>query len=130
MTQRRDYSRGRRPVGRQAPWMTTALAALCLLAPVGAARADSGDITEFAGVGIASAILTVPYAACKILYAGTGSVIGGFTWILSGGDTDAAQSVWEHSLYGTYVITPDHLRGLKPVRFSGRPRHRDDGNAP
>jgi len=79
----------------------------------------SSDPVSDAGLGIASALLTVPYAAAKILYAALGGVIGGFTWLLTGGDTETAQTVWEPSFYGTYVITPDHLRGKEPVRFFG-----------
>ena len=81
---------------------------------------EGSDPVSDAGLGIASALLTVPYAAAKILYAALGGVIGGFTWVLTGGDTETAQTVWEPSFYGTYVITPDHLRGKEPVRFIGR----------
>ena len=80
---------------------------------------EDTDPVEDAGLGIASAVLTVPYAAAKILYAALGGVIGGFTWVLTGGDTETAQTVWQPSFYGTYVITPDHLRGKEPVRFFG-----------
>ena len=53
-------------------------------------------------------------------------MIGGVTWVLSGGDTEAAESVWDASLHGTYVITADHLQGRKPIRFFGQPPDRDD----
>ena len=100
---------------------------LCLFAftctPVHAAENDQ---VEEATLGIASALLTIPYAPTKIIYAGLGGIVGGFAWVLTGGDTDAAQTVWETSFYGTYVITPDHLRNNEPVRFFGKPSGRDD----
>lgn len=81
---------------------------------------EESDPMSDAALGVASALLTIPYAAAKILYAALGGVIGGFTWVLTGGDTDTAQTVWQPSFYGTYVITPDHLRGKEPVRFIGQ----------
>ncbi|MEC4673017.1 MAG: hypothetical protein VST68_02395 [Nitrospirota bacterium] len=92
---------------------------LLIAGSVIAQELESSDPASDAGLGIASALLTVPYAAAKILYAALGGVIGGFTWVLTGGDTETAQTVWEPSFYGTYVITPDHLRGKEPVRFFG-----------
>jgi len=72
-----------------------------------------------AGLQAASWLLTVPYGAAKVAFALLGGIVGGLTWALSGGNTEAAQSVWTTSIYGTYVITPDHLRGDKPIRFLG-----------
>lgn len=92
---------------------------LLLTSPAMAQGLEDSDPASDAGLGIASALLTVPYAAAKILYAALGGVIGGFTWVLTGGDTETAQTVWEPSFYGTYVITPDHLKGREPVRFIG-----------
>ncbi len=125
----RVHAGGRGPVGRRVPGMSRALIAmLCLMMfPCGPVHAAGGGNTaEEVGLGIASAIVTIPYSASKIVYAGVGGIIGGFTWILSGGDTGAADAVWDASLHGTYVITPDHLQGREPVRFIGRLSDRDD----
>ena len=48
-----------------------------------------------------------------------GGIVGGLAYAFSGGDDKAAKSIWTTSLYGTYIITPDHLRGDKPIRFLG-----------
>ncbi len=50
---------------------------------------------------------------------GGGAIVGGFTWLFTGGDQEAAQGVWDTSLKGTYIITPEHLKGEKPVQFVG-----------
>ncbi len=97
---------------------------LSLLAPSGAAWAISGgDQNETSGSGaglsVASWLLTVPYGAAKCAFALLGGVVGGFTYGLTGGDLDTAKKVWTTSMYGTYIITPEHLRGDKPVRFFG-----------
>lgn len=84
-----------------------------------AAEQDTGSQTSEAGLGVASALLTIPYGVAKIVYAGLGGVVGGLTWVLTGGDTETAAAIWEPSFYGTYVITPDHLKGNEPVRFFG-----------
>jgi hypothetical protein len=48
-----------------------------------------------------------------------GGIVGGLAYVFSGGNENAAKSIWTTSMYGTYIITPDHLRGDKPIRFLG-----------
>jgi len=87
---------------------------------------EAQDPVEEAGLGVASALLTLPYGPAKIIYAGLGGIIGGATWVLTGGNTEAAQTVWEPSFYGDYVITPDHLTGKTPLRFFGVSPYEED----
>jgi hypothetical protein len=77
-----------------------------------------------AGLQAASWLLTIPYGAVKVAFAIAGGVVGGLTYGLSGGNMNAAKSVWETTMYGTYIITPEHLKGEKPVRFLGVPSSR------
>jgi len=72
-----------------------------------------------AALGVGSFFLTLVYTPVKLAYAILGGIVGGFTYGLTGGDLETAQNVWEPSVYGTYVITPDHLKGNEPVRFVG-----------
>lgn len=88
-------------------------------------KGEGSSKASDAGLGVASALLTIPYGVAKIVYAGLGGIVGGFTWVLTGGNTEAAKAVWEPSFYGTYVITPDHLRGNEPVRFFGIPPYEE-----
>ena len=130
---RRDRTNGRGTLGQHTSWVRPSLSALlCLFVfTCGSVQADEGDenTAEEAGLGVASALLTVPYGVSKILYAGMGGVVGGFTWVLTGGDTEAAEAVWDASMNGTYVITPEHLRGKEAVRFFGRSSDQDDGDS-
>ena len=71
------------------------------------------------GYGAASVILTIPYGLAKVLYAAFGSVVGGAALVFSAGDTKAAKAVWNASLHGTYVLTPEHLKGEKDIHFIG-----------
>ncbi|GJL53501.1 MAG: hypothetical protein NPIRA02_06330 [Nitrospirales bacterium] len=95
---------------------------LCLLFPAvgpATALADTGEKATDIGLGLASFVTTVPYGAVKVAYAGLGAIIGGFTYLLTAGDIDSANVIWEKSLLGHYVITPDHLTGNTPVKFVG-----------
>jgi len=79
-----------------------------------------------AALGLGSGFLTFLYLPAKVVYAALGGIVGGFTYALTGGDLDTAQSVWKPSFYGTYVITPDHLKGNEPVRFFGASPYEDE----
>lgn len=69
------------------------------------------------GLGVASAILTLPYAAAKASYAAIGLLAGGWTFITTQGDLEATKLVLKTTAYGTYVLTPEHLQGEKPIEF-------------
>ena len=73
------------------------------------------------GLGAASFFLTLPYGLVKVVYATLGGIVGGFTYALTAGNDRAAKAVWDTSLRGTYIITPDHLKGDRAVRFFGSP---------
>ncbi len=70
-----------------------------------------------AGLQAASWLVTLPYGAAKCVVAILGGITGGFAYVFTAGDLDTAKKVWHTSVYGDYVITPDHLKGDKPVRF-------------
>jgi hypothetical protein len=67
----------------------------------------------------AAGLLTIPYVACKAAFAIAGGIVGGLTYAFTGGNEQAAKSVWTTSMYGTYILTPDHLQGNRPIRFLG-----------
>jgi hypothetical protein len=73
------------------------------------------------GLGAASVFLSIPYGLGKFVFATLGGIFGGFTYAFSGANEKAAKSVWDTSMRGTYVITPEHLKGEKTIRFLGSP---------
>ena len=93
------------------------------------ASADEGEESQSseAGLGVASGLLTIVYLPFKLAYAVGGGVVGGLTYVLTGANMDVAKSVWEPSFYGTYVITPNHLKGNEPVRFFGVSPYEEGG---
>jgi len=92
------------------------------LAPVAwAAEKNDGNPAADIGLGVASFLCSVPYGAAKVALAIVGGVTGAFTYVLSGFDKRAADAVWYTTIEGDYVVTPDHLRGKKDLRFTGVP---------
>jgi hypothetical protein len=83
-----------------------------------AAEEESSPSNE-AALGVGSFFLTLVYTPLKMAYAIGAGIVGGFAYGLTGGDLETAQNVWEPGVYGTYIITPDHLKGNEPVRFVG-----------
>ena len=69
---------------------------------------------------VASGALTLFYLPVKATYAGLGAIVGGIGYVLGGGDEEMGQVVWTPTMKGTYFITPEHLRGEKPVQFLGK----------
>lgn len=72
-----------------------------------------------AGMGALSAVSTILYFPFKGAFAIGGGIVGGLAYLFSGGSEQTAKNIWIPSMYGTYVITPEHLSGDRPVRFFG-----------
>ncbi|MBH0202520.1 MAG: hypothetical protein HP496_09575 [Nitrospira sp.] len=63
--------------------------------------------------------LTVPYGAAKMAYAIGGGIVGGFAWAVTGGNMEAAKSIWVPSMTGDYIVQPQHLTREKHLYFVG-----------
>ncbi len=98
-----------------AVWMVIATPALAQNADY----QEEGSTATRAGLGAASFLATIPYGVTKVAFAAGGGIVGGLAYLFSGGNTETAKNIWTTSMYGTYVITPDHLQGNKAVRFLG-----------
>jgi hypothetical protein len=72
-----------------------------------------------AGMQAASAASTILYFPFKAAFAIGGGIVGGLAYAFSGGSEQTAKNIWIPSVYGTYLITPEHLTGERPVRFLG-----------
>lgn len=83
------------------------------------ARDLEEDPVANAALGVTSLLATIPYGATKLLYAGLGAIVGGFSYVLTLGNTDTAELIWEKSLGGTYVLSPEHLTGEERIHFVG-----------
>jgi len=84
-----------------------------------ATSSSEGGSASSAGMQAAAGLSTLLYLPLKAAFALGGGIVGGLAYAFSGGNENAAKSIWTTSMYGTYIITPDHLRGDKPIRFLG-----------
>jgi hypothetical protein len=95
---------------------------VCLSPVAWAAEKSNGENpASDIGLGVASFLCSVPYGAAKVALAIVGGVTGSLTYVFSGFDKKAADAVWYTTIEGDYVVTPDHLRGKKDLRFTGVP---------
>ena len=78
-----------------------------------------GGTPASAGMLAAAGLSTLLYFPLKAVFAISGGIVGGLTYVFTAGDEQAAKKVWNTTLYGTYIITPDHLQGNRPIRFLG-----------
>jgi len=81
---------------------------------------SDGDV-NWKGVGIGAGTVAgnVLYVPAKLVYGILGGITGGASYLLTGGNTQTANTIWRSSLGGDYVLTPDMVAGQKPIHFSG-----------
>lgn len=101
------------------------LVAAIVLAPA-AARAESNDdgaVSRF-GVGLGAGLCTLVYTPLKLVYAMAAFPMGALVYLWSVGDTEMTERVVRSGTQGTYVVTPEHLKGQRRLDFVG---NADDG---
>jgi hypothetical protein len=72
-----------------------------------------------AGYGVGALFCNVLYIPAKLTYALLGGIVGGGTYLVTAGNSQAADTVWRSALGGDYVVTPQMLAGQEPLNFSG-----------
>lgn len=114
---------------RRAGWRVgvgiLALGIALAAAPVTAEQIVSEETKETAsqgGMGAAAGLTSVVYAPVKVAYAAGGSIVAGLAYVLSGGDKDVAKPIFDASVRGDYVVTPEHMSGERELEFVGRSR--------
>jgi hypothetical protein len=110
---------------RLAGALALALATCVAAGPVAAEEIVSQETRETAsqgGVGAAAGLTSVVYAPIKVVYAAGGSVVAGLAYVLSGGDKEVAKPIFDASVRGDYVVTPQHMTGERELEFVGRPK--------
>jgi hypothetical protein len=68
-------------------------------------------------IQLTAAAATILYFRFKAAFALGGGIVGGLAYVFSGFCETTAKSIWIPSMYGTYIITPEHLSRDRPVRF-------------
>jgi hypothetical protein len=85
------------------------------------APASEGGNASSAGMQVLAGLTTILYLPVKGAFAIAGGIVGGLTYVFTGFDDTSAKKVWTTSMYGTYLVTPEHLQGDKAIRFLGVP---------
>ena len=110
----RSYRAGVRPLV-----VAVLLALSTALVPAQAGAAEESNLGTDAGVGVGTALVNVLYIPLKLTYATVGGVVGGLAYLLTIGDFDVANEVWQPTLGGSYILTPSMLTGDEPLQFNG-----------
>ena len=79
---------------------------------------EMGPAASF-GWGMAAVGTNLLYIPCKVVYAVGGSITALLAWGLSAGNGDVAMGVLQPALGGTWVVTPQMLRGEDPIMYNG-----------
>jgi hypothetical protein len=96
------------------------LVALALLSAPLPGLAEEPESAAYSGLtGAGAALCTLVYAPLKVAYALGGSVISGFAWAWTLGDTAVAGPILRSAVRGDYVVTPAHLEGRRDLHFVG-----------
>lgn len=88
----------------------------------------SSDEEPSLGLQVASGALSILYTPFKVAYAGLGGIMGGLAYLLTAGNEQVAQSIWDASIQGTYWLTAKHLQGEEPIHFKGESSRADLGH--
>ena len=71
------------------------------------------------GWGMAAVGTNLGYIPAKIVYAVAGGLVGLLAWGVTLGNNDVALGILQPALAGTWVVTPEMLRGDQPIMFVG-----------
>jgi hypothetical protein len=80
---------------------------------------DNGVNWSGAGYGAGAVFCSLLYMPFKLTYGILGGLVGGGTYLVTAGNSQAADTVWRSSLGGDWVVTPAMLQGQEPLNFSG-----------
>lgn len=106
-------------------FITTVALATLLIGTGSAAPARAANYWSDFGVGVGAVATNVLYFPAKLVYATVGGVVGGIVYGLTAGNSDAAQMVWSPTMGGTWVVTPEMLRGEQPFLYAGESYDRE-----
>jgi hypothetical protein len=83
-----------------------------------AAHEEPGPAAQL-GWGLAAIGTNLFYFPAKIVYAFGGGLVGLLAWGVTAGDNDVALGILQPAFGGSWVVTPEMLRGEQPLLFIG-----------
>lgn len=98
--------------------LVVVLASMVLLAPPAMADDESGH-SAIVWVGtVATNLFYIPVKAC---HAAMGGLVGGLGWLVTGGNPNAANAIFDHTIYSSWYVTPEMLEGKEELYYFGAP---------
>jgi hypothetical protein len=64
-------------------------------------------------------LANVVYFPAKVVFAGVGAVASGVAYVATLGRPQPTATIWDASVKGNYVMTPQMVEGKAPVHFVG-----------
>jgi hypothetical protein len=95
----------------------------CALLVGGAAAGTAASVEESqrhdhsATTYVGTVLANVFYFPAKVLFAAGGAVASGITYLATVGNRSTTAEVWNSTVGGDYVVTPDMVAGYESVRF-------------
>ena len=68
---------------------------------------------------VGTVLANVVYFPAKVLFAGGGAVVSGVSYVATLGRPQPTDEIWDASVRGNYVVTPEMIEGRAPVHFVG-----------
>lgn len=68
---------------------------------------------------VGTVLADVVYFPAKVVFAGAGALTSGVAYVLTLGDSSVSDNIWNASVNGNYILTPDMIEGKQPVHFVG-----------
>ena len=68
---------------------------------------------------VGSVLASAVYFPAKVVFAAGGAVASGLTYVVTGGNENSTEKVWDASVEGDYVVTPRMIEGREDVDFVG-----------
>ena len=68
------------------------------------------DNIEKAGVGVGVTAGNLWFLPIKAIAMAVGAVSGALSYVVTGGNTELTQQIWQDTLQGPYVVTPELAR--------------------
>jgi len=85
-------------------------------AAAGSGRSAGGhSVPTYFGTVLAN----IFYIPAKVVFGAVGAVTSGLAYVVTLGDTDVSNSIWNTSVNGDYVVTPRMIEGRESVDFTG-----------
>lgn len=86
-----------------------------VFAPAALAEDDGHSAIVWVGTVMTNTV----YIPVKVVHAGLGGLVGGLGWLVTGGNTKAANGIFDHTIYASWYVTPEMLEGKEQLYFFG-----------